>query len=79
MLGYLAGFLGTVSFLPQVIKSWKTKKTHDISLLMFVVLGLGVLLWVIYGLLTNQVPISLWNGVVFVLVSSLVFLKLKYG
>ena len=78
-IGILAGTLTTISVLPQVIKSWKTKKTNDISTLMYVLLTTGIILWIIYGVLTNDLPITLANSVTLILVSSILFLKIKYG
>ena len=46
VLGFIAGTMTTISFLPQVIKVWKTKKTQDISLEMFVIYTGGVFLWI---------------------------------
>lgn len=74
----MAAALTTAAFLPQVIKSWRTKKTKDVSLLMLIVFATGVLLWLIYGVILNDLPIMLANSVTFVLVMVLLFLKLKH-
>ena len=77
-LGLIAGALTTIAFLPQVIKTWKTKKTEDISLGMFLILCSGILLWLIYGLLTNDLPLVLANGVTFLFAVIILLFKLKY-
>jgi MtN3 and saliva related transmembrane protein len=77
-IGLMAAALTTAAFLPQVIKSWRTKKTKDVSLLMLIVFATGVLLWLIYGVILNDLPIMLANSVTFVLVMVLLFLKLKH-
>lgn len=77
-IGLIAGALTTSSFLPQVIKAWKTKSTKDISLHMYIVLTTGVFLWMVYGLLINSLPVILTNVVTFILTLSILILKIKY-
>ena len=79
ILGLAAGTLTTISFLPQVIKTWKLKETKDISLWMYILACTGILLWLSYGLLIKDLPLILANSVVLVLASIVLFLKLKYG
>ncbi|MCH7850355.1 MAG: lipid-A-disaccharide synthase N-terminal domain-containing protein [Nanoarchaeota archaeon] len=78
-LGFLAALLTTIAFIPQVIKSWKTKKTKDVSLAMFIILVVGIFLWLIYGLLVKDLPLIVANLITFILVSSILFLKLKHS
>ena len=77
-LGLIAGALTTISFLPQVIKSWRTKQTRDISLPMFTVLSIGLLLWLIYGILIRNLPVIFTNAITLVLAFSILIAKLKY-
>jgi MtN3 and saliva related transmembrane protein len=77
-IGLLAGALTTVAFLPQVIKTWKTKSTRDVSLGMFVMFCTGVFLWIIYGALIGDLPIVAANIVTLSLASTILFFKLKY-
>ncbi len=78
-IGFLAGILTTIAFLPQLLQAWRTKATKDLSLGMFIVFSVGVLCWFIYGLLISSAPIILANGVTLVLSSAILFLKLRYG
>ena len=78
VLGLLAASLTTISFLPQIIKIWKTQKTGDISFIMYITLVTGVFLWLIYGFLIKDLPLILANLVTLILVSSVLFLKIKY-
>ena len=78
-IGLTAGVLTTISFLPQAIRAWKTKSTKDISLSMFLCFCTGVVLWVIYGFYTNNLPVFLANFVTFLLAFSILVCKLKYG
>ena len=61
-LGYLAGFLTVVSFLPQVIRVWKTKEVEDLSFRMFVLLIAAGALWITYGVLTKDWPVIATNA-----------------
>ena len=61
IIGYAAATLTTVSFVPQVVKTWKTKSTEDISLVMFILFIIGLILWLIYGIILNAMPIILAN------------------
>jgi MtN3 and saliva related transmembrane protein len=78
MTGLIAGALTTLSFLPQVIRSWKLKETRDLSMAMLISFAAGVCIWIIYGIWVNSFPVILANIVTFALVIILVFLKLKY-
>ncbi|KZD08347.1 SemiSWEET family sugar transporter [Oceanibaculum pacificum] len=78
LIGTVAGALTTFSFLPQVIKTWRSRSTRDISLTMFTVFFTGALLWLIYGLLLQSFPIVLANGVTMLLVTAVIGLKLRY-
>ncbi|MBS4032940.1 MAG: SemiSWEET transporter [Ignavibacterium sp.] len=75
--GYLAAFCTTASFLPQVIKVFKTRHTKDISLGMFLLMTAGVSFWLIYGLLITSPPIIMANSVTVVLSFYILFMKLK--
>jgi MtN3 and saliva related transmembrane protein len=78
VIGLLAGFLTTASFLPQVIKTWKTKSTKDISFYMFSILTVGIFLWMIYGFLINSLPVILANAVSLILSAIIMAFKIKY-
>jgi len=78
-IGLIAATLTTISFLPQAIKSWKTRSAKDLSLGMFATFCAGVLLWLIYGLLNRDLPIILSNAVTFVLALAILILKIKHG
>lgn len=78
LLGVIAGILTTVAFLPQVVKTWKSRSAKDLSLGMFSIFCLGVLLWLIYGLLVSDLPIILANLVTLVLALTLLVFKLSF-
>jgi MtN3 and saliva related transmembrane protein len=79
ILGLLAGTLTTIAFLPQVIKTWKSRSAKDLSLGMLAAFSAGVLLWLVYGFLIDSLPIILANAVTLILACTNLGLKLKYG
>lgn len=79
ILGIVAGTLTTTSFLPQVVKAYKSKHTKDVSLFMFILLFIGLCLWLIYGFMRADLPIILANIVSLVFVSAMLLLKAKHG
>ncbi len=78
LIGYMEGTLTTVSFLPQVIRTWKLRSTHDFSFTMLTLFGLGMLLWTIYGIWIGSLPIILANVITFFLILFLVGMKVRY-
>ena len=77
-IGLIAGFFNTVAFVPQVVKSWRTKSTKDISLWMFMIISTGTLLWLVYGLYLSLLPVILANSVALVLELLVLVLKIRY-
>lgn len=78
-IGYIAANLTTLSFVPQVWQTWKTRHTKDISLRMYVLFTGGVALWLVYGLLLGAWPIILANAVTLILAGAVLTLKLRHG
>lgn len=76
VIGALAGALTTVAFVPQVVKTWRTRSTRDISLAMWLVFWLGVALWLVYGLLLAAWPIVAANAVTLVLSGIVLAIKI---
>ena len=77
LLGLLAAFCTTSSFLPQAIKVIRTKNTDSLSLVMYLVFTVGVGLWLVYGLLKNDLAIVIANFVTIILASMILFVKIK--
>lgn len=78
IVGYIAGALTTISFIPQVIKAWKMKETRDLSLAMLILFSVGIFLWALYGIWINSLPVIAANVITFVLILVLLFLKFRY-
>jgi len=79
ILGYIAGISVVISMLPQVIKSFRTKSTRDISLSRSIIYAVGVILWTIYGIVLHNGPLTAMNSVGTTLGIIMLILKLKYG
>ena len=79
LLGYIAGTLTTLAFLPQALKAFRTKRTKDISLAMWLLLCTGVSCWLVYGILLQAGPIIVANAVTLILAAAVLLLKLIYG
>lgn len=77
-LGFVAAIFTTAAFLPQVFKTWREKETKDISLVMLIILTVGIILWLIYGLGIGDWPLIFANSITLFFVTILLFLKLKY-
>jgi MtN3 and saliva related transmembrane protein len=78
-IGYAAALLTTVSFVPQAVRTLRTRETHGISLWMYVLFTIGVGCWLGYGLLLGSWPMIFANVVTFALALSILLLKLRYG
>ena len=78
LLGFAAGTLTTVSFVPQVHKAFRTKRCSDLSWTMLIAFGTGVVLWLIYGLMLRAAPIIVANAVTLALICLLLYLKFRY-
>lgn len=78
VIGFAAAFLTTVSFLPQAIKTIRTKDTSGISLFMYSLFALGTVGWLLFGLLTNNMPVVVANAVTMVFALVILSYKIKY-
>ena len=77
LFGYLAAIGTTGAFIPQAMKVFKTKKTEDLSLGAFLLLCLGILLWIIYGVLVQAFPLIIANCLTFIMTSYILVMIIK--
>ena len=77
MIGYIAGILTTISFIPQALLTIKTQNTKSISLMMYMIFSAGILLWLIYGIVINSMPIIAANIVTLPLTLIILFIKIR--
>lgn len=78
-LGLIAGTLTTIAFVPQIAKAWQSKSTGDLSWGMVTTFSTGVLLWLIYGIWIDSLPVILANAVTLLLQAGIIALKIRYG
>ncbi|HVW62117.1 MAG TPA: SemiSWEET transporter [Puia sp.] len=78
LIGLLAAACTTFSFLPQAIKTIRTKDTQSISLSMYALFTFGTLLWLLYGVFTNNLPIYLANGITLLFALVILVYKIRY-
>ena len=77
-VGYAAATLTTASFVPQALHTFRTKDVRGISLAMYSAFVVGILLWLVYGLLLSAWPIVIANAVTLTLAAAILTMKLKY-
>ena len=78
ILGMTAGTISAIVFLPQVIKTYRSKSAKDISILIFSFASISVVLWLIYGIMIKNGPVIYTNSCVLVLSLVMLYFKLKY-
>jgi MtN3 and saliva related transmembrane protein len=78
-LGLLAGLFTTFALVPQIMRVYKLKSAREISVLFNTSMLLGIILWLVYGIMLGLVPIIIWNIIGAVLTSLLLLTKIKYG
>lgn len=77
-LGYFAGLLTVAAFLPQVIRTWRTRNTRDLSLGMFALLSTASSVWIVYGIITADWPVILTNIGMVAMNGALAVAKIRY-
>jgi MtN3 and saliva related transmembrane protein len=80
ILGYSAGAITTLTFLPQIIKTWKEKSAKDVSLVMFIIAAVNEVMWIAWGALLTPANwvVILTNSIILVMSLTMIFLKLSY-
>ena len=76
--GFAAAVLTTASFVPQAIKTIRTKNTGSISLSMYTLFATGTLLWLLFVIFSNSMPVTIANAVTLVFAIIILFYKLKF-
>ena len=78
VIGYLGGIFIMISFVPQVIQSYRTKSVGDLSLWMIIATLVGTIFWIIYGYLIDSSPVVVMNTIFGIIVLFQLFLKVKH-
>ncbi len=79
LLGFAAGLLTTLAFVPQALTIWRAKSARDVSLGAFASFTIGIALWLAYGLVKGEAPIIVWNAITLVLAAAILAMKAKFG
>lgn len=78
LVGFAAAIFTTASFVPQAVHSWTTRDLAGVSLWMYALFTIGILLWLIYGIILGAWPIIIANTITLSLASVVLFLKIKH-
>jgi MtN3 and saliva related transmembrane protein len=78
-LGYVAGVVTVASFLPQVVRAWRTQQTRDLSLASLALLIAAGTLWILYGALSRDWPVVATNSGMVGLLVLLAAAKVRHG
>jgi MtN3 and saliva related transmembrane protein len=77
-VGLLGAFLSSITFIPQVYKAWQTKSVGDLSVWMVLIVLTSVLVWLVYGIYLNLLPVIIANGTILLLALLLLYFKLTF-
>ena len=78
-IGFLAGALTTIAFVPQALKIYTSKSGKDVSARMLLIFSAGLILWLIYGIMIESLPVILANVVTLILSGTIIALKIRYS
>jgi MtN3 and saliva related transmembrane protein len=78
IIGYIGGIFSSVSFLPQVIKIWKTRSVNDLSMPTLLLLTCNVSTWLFYGVLIHSRPICITNAIVLSMIFAMIYFKIRF-
>jgi len=76
--GYVAATLTTLAFIPQAVKTLKTKDTRSISLGMYIVFTVGVGFWLLYGIYLHSLPMIVSNVITLALAAAILAMKVRW-
>ncbi len=79
LLGFLAGALTTLGLIPQIVRLFRLRSAHEISLPFTLLFLTGALSWLVYGISLGLMPVITWNSISIVLLTLILYAKLKYG
>lgn len=78
IIGFAAAVCTTSSFLPQAVKTIRTKDTSGISLSMYLLFAIGTLLWLLYGIFSHNTPVMIANAITMAFAAVILFYKIKF-
>ena len=78
LAGLVGAFLSSVTFIPQVYKTWQTKSAGDLSLAMMLIVFTSTIVWLVYGIALSLLPVIICNGIICALSALLIYFKLTF-
>lgn len=78
LLGFIGTVLSVITYMPQVIKLWRTKSAKDISMPMLLLLTFGVAVWLAFGIRINDIPLMINNSLILAMSLTMIILKIIY-
>ena len=79
IVGHIGSTLSSLTFMPQVYQTWKTKSVKDLNLFMMLIVFISTVVWLIYGVGMHLLPVIICNGIICALSVLLIFFKFKYS
>lgn len=79
IIGFSAGLFCAIAFIPQLVRIFKLKSSVEISFLFSICFLIGVVTWFVYGIIINSLSVIVWNIIMTILASLVLFMKVKYG
>lgn len=78
ILGLIATCFTSSSFVPQVWRTWKTRDVSGISLMTYIIINIGLVLWLVYGVQRGDLPLTVANSIMVVLTGAILIMKIKF-
>ncbi|MBC7588441.1 MAG: hypothetical protein H7178_08775 [Chitinophagaceae bacterium] len=77
-MGMIGAFLSSITFIPQVYKTWQSKSAGDLSMGMMLIVFFSTIIWLVYGFGLNLLPVIICNGIIMLLSALLIYFKLRF-
>ena len=78
VIGLFGSLLSSITFIPQVVQTWKTKSVSDLNLTMLLIIVLSTVIWLVYGFGRGALPVIIANAIIFILSIILVYFKFTF-
>ncbi|NJN41526.1 MAG: hypothetical protein HC811_04075 [Flammeovirgaceae bacterium] len=79
LVGHFGALLSSITFIPQVYRTWQTRSAGDLSLLMLFIVFTSTIVWLVYGFALTLWPVIVANSIIFLLSALLIIFKFRYG
>ncbi len=79
VMGHVGSALSSLTFMPQVYQTWKTKSVKDLNIFMMLIVFVSTLIWIVYGIGRGLLPVIICNSIICVLSLVLIYFKFSYG